>query len=207
MSLSTQEQREAAYRDRFGTAHPRREQLLAWAHELFPDRTNLRLKTVQGRTALMDGQEILGVGSDGVEAIACADINHKQNNPPKGQTHMGNWTIIIEGHGCHHNSDPKIDANEATKAFVQTLIKQGHTINRADFVVGMPENILYPAKGELMAADERTKAAEEIAEKREPRGTSDPAVITQQLKSQDGKTYDDSPKTEAPKDAAPVGQA
>jgi hypothetical protein len=78
MSISTQTQREQAYKVRFGTGHPTRAQVLAWARELFPDIKSLRLKTVDGRTALMDNKTVLGAGADPVEAVASADIRKKQ---------------------------------------------------------------------------------------------------------------------------------
>lgn len=57
---------------------------------------------------------------------------------------MGTWNINIKGHGCHHNGQPAIDADLATKAFVETLRKQGHGITRAEFELtgGICDNLL-----------------------------------------------------------------
>lgn len=38
---------------------------------------------------------------------------------------MGVWKITIEGHGCHDNNNPAIDADLAAKDFVIALEKQG----------------------------------------------------------------------------------
>lgn len=46
---------------------------------------------------------------------------------------MGTWNINIKGHGCHHNGNPEIDADLATKEFVKKLAAQGHGISRAEF--------------------------------------------------------------------------
>jgi hypothetical protein len=47
-----------------------------------------------------------------------------------GLVPMGNWTFTLQGTGCHHNRDAAIDADLATKAFVKTLLDQGHPSNR-----------------------------------------------------------------------------
>lgn len=49
---------------------------------------------------------------------------------------MGDWTITVQGTGCHHNGKREIDADLATADFVAELKKQGHTVHRADFVSG-----------------------------------------------------------------------
>jgi hypothetical protein len=46
---------------------------------------------------------------------------------------MGSWRITVEGVGCHHNKDPKIDADLATKEFVAKLKVQGHSLKKASF--------------------------------------------------------------------------
>jgi hypothetical protein len=56
---------------------------MAWAKELFPNLLSLRFKTVAGRTALMDGPNVLGVGCDPVEAVASADIRQKKLSAKK----------------------------------------------------------------------------------------------------------------------------
>lgn len=49
---------------------------------------------------------------------------------------MGNWTIIIQGMGCHHNNDAKIDANIVARGLAQELEAIGQKINRAEFYCG-----------------------------------------------------------------------
>lgn len=55
---------------------------------------------------------------------------------------MGNWNINIQGVGCHHNGKPEIDADLAAAAFVETLRKQGHTIEAATFTYGGKVDLL-----------------------------------------------------------------
>jgi hypothetical protein len=43
---------------------------------------------------------------------------------------MGNWTIVIEGTGQHHNSH-KDDADAMFEQIVAHLVKRGQTINHA----------------------------------------------------------------------------
>ena len=88
--LTADDERRLSYFAKISTRHPKNEQVLAWAAEIFPDRPNLRLKvgyyvqTIKGarrsgkRTALVDGDEVLGVGTDAVEAVAAADIEQKR---------------------------------------------------------------------------------------------------------------------------------
>ena len=62
---------------------------------------------------------------------------------------MGTWKIEITGTGCHHNNDPKIDANLAAADFVQKLKEQGHTVRSATFQltsVEYPSGIDKPAR-------------------------------------------------------------
>ncbi len=54
---------------------------------------------------------------------------------------MGNWHISIQGVGCHHNGDKEFDADRLVKEFVQTLIRHGHLVERADFTFGSREHI------------------------------------------------------------------
>lgn len=49
---------------------------------------------------------------------------------------MGNWNINIQGTGCHHNNDPKIDADKTFQKLVEELKAQGHTIESATFTYG-----------------------------------------------------------------------
>jgi len=57
---------------------------------------------------------------------------------------MGNWTILINGQGCHHNSREDIDADLATKKFIELLKAQGHSIEQADFIVHGRRDSLLP---------------------------------------------------------------
>lgn len=49
---------------------------------------------------------------------------------------MGNWTLLIEGTGCHHNGKPEIDADLIAPKLVQQLREQGHHIEHATFTSG-----------------------------------------------------------------------
>jgi len=46
---------------------------------------------------------------------------------------MGNWTIVIEGHGIHHNRLESRDANRMAADFVQRLKDVGHEVHYASF--------------------------------------------------------------------------
>lgn len=46
---------------------------------------------------------------------------------------MGIWKITIEGHGCHDNNNPDIDADIAAKELVEKLKKIGQDITSAKF--------------------------------------------------------------------------
>ncbi len=46
---------------------------------------------------------------------------------------MGYWTIVIEGHGIHHNRQEPKDANRMAAAFVQDLRAAGHEVDHATF--------------------------------------------------------------------------
>lgn len=46
---------------------------------------------------------------------------------------MGNWTIVIEGSGAHHNKDRPADANKLAEDFVAVLGGAGHTVEHATF--------------------------------------------------------------------------
>jgi hypothetical protein len=48
---------------------------------------------------------------------------------------MGSWRITVEGVGCHHNKDEKIDADLATREFVAKLKAQGHSLKKAQFAL------------------------------------------------------------------------
>ena len=57
---------------------------------------------------------------------------------------MGDWTIIIEGSGVHHNRNLPNDANRMTSRFVKQLKEAGHTIKKGTFVLGYPEDVTKP---------------------------------------------------------------
>lgn len=53
---------------------------------------------------------------------------------------MGNWAIIIEGVGWHHNNGRPDDADQLARQVVQTLVEAGQTVTHAAFVSGSAEN-------------------------------------------------------------------
>lgn len=55
---------------------------------------------------------------------------------------MGNWVIHIEGTGCHHNSNPEIDADLLAPKLVKQLKDQGQTIEHATFTSGGRQSVL-----------------------------------------------------------------
>ena len=60
---------------------------------------------------------------------------------------MGNWKIIMEGIGSHHNDGYAGDANELGKAMVEQLARAGQTVTAARFEHGASGNYdnLMPA--------------------------------------------------------------
>lgn len=71
---------------------------------------------------------------------------------------MGDWNIMIQGTGCHHNADNPGDAEKLAAGFVKTLKENGHSIDSATFTCGArmdlkpkvttttgvsPENVTY----------------------------------------------------------------
>lgn len=48
---------------------------------------------------------------------------------------MGQWMIHVEGHGVHDNGLPH-DAEERLRQFVEQMLADGHTIDKATIVVG-----------------------------------------------------------------------
>jgi hypothetical protein len=58
---------------------------------------------------------------------------------------MGDWNINIQGTGCHHNQNEKIDADLASVEFVKTLKAQGHTIHDATFITGGKTDLVEAA--------------------------------------------------------------
>lgn len=53
---------------------------------------------------------------------------------------MGNWKIVIEGIGAHHNDGYAGDANELGKALVEQLARAGQTVTAARFEHGASGN-------------------------------------------------------------------
>lgn len=49
---------------------------------------------------------------------------------------MGNWTLLIEGTGCHHNDNPEIDIDKLAPKLVDEIKAQGHTVQHATLTVG-----------------------------------------------------------------------
>lgn len=48
---------------------------------------------------------------------------------------MGNWAIIIQGTGQHHN-DQDNDADRIAAQFTDALVKAGHNVESATFTSG-----------------------------------------------------------------------
>lgn len=46
---------------------------------------------------------------------------------------MGEWTIVIEGRGMHHNNGYPKDSDTMLKNFIDELKTAGHVINHASF--------------------------------------------------------------------------
>ena len=49
---------------------------------------------------------------------------------------MGDWTIVVEGTGAHHNKDFPQDADRMAQKFVDALISAGHEVRLATFTSG-----------------------------------------------------------------------
>ena len=49
---------------------------------------------------------------------------------------MGDWAIVVEGTGAHHNKDFPQDADRMTQKFVDALISAGHEVRLATFTSG-----------------------------------------------------------------------
>lgn len=54
---------------------------------------------------------------------------------------MGQWTIVIEGTGCHHGQS-EADAERLAKQFVDLLTTRGHTVSHASFTNSSRESML-----------------------------------------------------------------
>ena len=48
---------------------------------------------------------------------------------------MGNWKIVIEGTGCHHNKNYADDADRLAREIVQALLAGNHDVHSAQFSV------------------------------------------------------------------------
>lgn len=54
---------------------------------------------------------------------------------------MGNWTIVIEGVGAHHNTNNPDDANVQGVVFVEKLRNSGQRIRHASFTFGSVQSL------------------------------------------------------------------
>jgi len=68
---------------------------------------------------------------------------------------MGNWNIIINGIGQHHNKRDPRDANRIAAEFVQKLKDAGHTVYFKSFTYGGADDI--DGKAYLETQDELEK--------------------------------------------------
>lgn len=72
---------------------------------------------------------------------------------------MGNWKIVIEGIGQHHNGDEKHDAEAIARDLVGCLKQEGRTVTaaRIEYGNGNFDNLLdsaEPASGGIVPAPE-----------------------------------------------------
>jgi hypothetical protein len=78
---------------------------------------------------------------------------------------MGNWAVIIEGVGCHHNGQP-YDIEAVVGRTLDDLEKSGHTVNHVQITTGgtvkpvrvpaelkVPEGTVLPDLPELTEAE------------------------------------------------------
>jgi|SRR5581483_4378389 len=56
---------------------------------------------------------------------------------------MGNWSIVIKGIGCHHNSSPT-DADRLAAEFVKQLRKAGQNVTGATITFGAENDLSAP---------------------------------------------------------------
>jgi hypothetical protein len=49
---------------------------------------------------------------------------------------MGNWVIVIQGVGQHHNGENGADANNMARNFMKELTEAGHAIDHASITYG-----------------------------------------------------------------------
>ena len=57
---------------------------------------------------------------------------------------MGNWTIIVEGTGPHHNQRPEIDADCIAAEFVKTLQSHGQNVECATITTSSRHTVFVP---------------------------------------------------------------
>jgi hypothetical protein len=49
---------------------------------------------------------------------------------------MGDWAIVIQGTGAHHNKEFPKDADRMSQRFVDELVEAGHEVRLATFTSG-----------------------------------------------------------------------
>lgn len=55
---------------------------------------------------------------------------------------MGSWTLVVHGHGVHHNG--KSEDAEVLAVKVKALFEEaGHTVERADITIGGRERVAH----------------------------------------------------------------
>lgn len=78
---------------------------------------------------------------------------------------MGNWRLVVEGVGAHHNTDYFGDADRIAKQAVELLIAEGQSVTSARFEHGLDgnfDNLLPgPAPAESSAPDVQTSAVDQ----------------------------------------------
>jgi hypothetical protein len=55
---------------------------------------------------------------------------------------MGNWTLIVQGTGCHHNGDKEFDADVITERVAGLFTEHGHVIESVDLTTGGRQRVL-----------------------------------------------------------------
>lgn len=77
---------------------------------------------------------------------------------------MGNWNINIQGVGCHHNSNPKIDADLAAVEFVAKLREMGLVVESASFTSGSALDLIAHSgpQNQLVSVSINGKAREKF---------------------------------------------
>ena len=54
---------------------------------------------------------------------------------------MGNYTIVVQGTGAHHNTERSGDADKLAEDFVQELKAKGHHVHHASITHGGHEHL------------------------------------------------------------------